>query len=40
MNMYAYKLNLIDSYKPVEGIRGKLGIPMALNMYELYPFWY
>ena len=27
MNMYAYKLNLIDSYKPVEGIRGKLGIP-------------
>lgn len=38
--MYAYKLNLIDSYKPVEGIRGKLGIPMALNMYELYPFWY
>lgn len=23
MNMYAYKLNLIDSYKPVEGIRGK-----------------
>ena len=35
MNMYAYKLNLIDSYKPVEGIRGKLGIPMALNMYEL-----
>ena len=40
MNMYAYKLNLIDSYKPVEGIRGRLGIPMALNMYELYPFWY
>ena len=40
MNMYAYKLNLIDSYKPVEGLRGKLGIPMALNMYELYPFWY
>lgn len=40
MNMYAYKLNLIDSYEPVEGIRGKLGIPMALNMYELYPFWY
>ena len=40
MNMYEYKLSLIDSYKPVEGLRGKLGIPMGLNMYELYPFWY
>ena len=40
MNMYSYKLKLLDSYKPVEGIRGKLGIPMGLNMYELYPFWY
>lgn len=40
MNMYAYKLELIDSYKPVEGLRGKLGLPMALNMYEMYPFWY
>ncbi|SCY62991.1 acyl-CoA dehydratase activase [Ruminococcus sp. YE282] len=40
MNMYSYKLKLLDSYKPVEGVRGKLGIPMGLNMYELYPFWY
>ena len=40
MNMYEYKLSLIDAYKPVEGLRGKLGIPMGLNMYELYPFWY
>ena len=23
-----------------EGLRGKLGIPMGLNMFELYPFWY
>lgn len=40
MNIYSYKLKLLDSYKPVEGVRGKLGIPMGLNMYELYPFWY
>ncbi len=40
LNMYSYKLKLIDSYKPVEGVRGKLGIPMGLNLYEMYPFWY
>ena len=40
MNMYEYKLALLNTYKPVEGLRGKLGIPMGLNMYELYPFWY
>lgn len=40
MNIYEYKINLLDSYKPVEGLRGKLGIPMGLNMFELYPFWY
>ena len=40
LNMYAYKLKLINSYKPVEGLRGKLGLPMGLNMYEMYPFWY
>ncbi len=40
MNMYEYKLQLLDEYKPVEGVRGKLGIPMGLNMFELYPFWY
>ena len=40
MNMYAYKLQLLNEYKPVEGLRGKLGIPMGLNMFEMYPFWY
>lgn len=40
LNMYEYKIQLLDSYKPVEGVRGKLGIPMGLNMFELYPFWY
>ena len=40
LDMYAYKLGLLRSYQPVEGPRGKLGIPMGLNMYELLPFWY
>ncbi len=40
MNMYEYKLKLLNGYKPVEGLRGRLGIPMGLNMFELYPFWY
>lgn len=40
LNMYDFKLRLLDSYKPQEGLRGKLGIPMGLNMFELYPFWY
>ena len=40
LNMYDYKLKLLDGYQPVEGLRGKLGIPMGLNMFELYPFWY
>lgn len=40
LNMYALKLKLLEEYKPVEGLRGKLGMPMALNMFEMYPFWY
>lgn len=28
------------SYTPVKGKRGKLGIPLVLNLYELWPFWY
>lgn len=40
LNMYEYKLGLLDEYKPVEGIRGKLAIPMGLNLFEMYPFWY
>lgn len=40
LSIYDYKLNLLDSYKPLQGPRGKIGIPMALNMYELFPFWY
>lgn len=40
LNMYAQKLKMLEEYKPVEGLRGKLGMPMALNMFEMYPFWY
>lgn len=40
INIYDYKLELLDSYKPVFGSRGQIGIPMGLNMYELLPFWH
>ncbi len=40
-NIYQYKLGLLRSYKPKEGAkRGKIGIPLGLNMYELLPFWH
>jgi predicted CoA-substrate-specific enzyme activase len=39
-NLYAYKRRLILSYKPVPGSRGKIGIPLCLNLWELFPFWY
>ncbi len=40
MNMYDYKLTLLQSYEPKEGARGKIGLPMGLNMYEMLPFWH
>ena len=39
-NIDAYKRKLLQSYKPKEGKRGKIGIPMGLNMFELLPFWH
>ena len=39
-NLYDYKRQLLNSYAPCEGKRGTIGIPMGLNMFELYPFWY
>lgn len=39
-NIYDYKLELLNSYKPIIGTRGQIGIPMGLNMYELLPFWH
>ena len=40
LNLYEYKRKLILSYKPVKGARGKIGVPLALNMWELFPFWH
>lgn len=43
MDMYAYKqVRLIDSVEGVNGrngIRGKVGIPLQLGMYEQLPIW-
>jgi predicted CoA-substrate-specific enzyme activase len=39
-NLYEYKRKLILSYKPIPGSRGKIGLPLCLNFWELYPFWY
>ncbi len=40
LNIYEYKLNLLKKYMSSDGNRGIIGIPLALNMYELLPFWH
>ncbi len=39
-NLYEIKRHMIRSFLPGENRRGRIGIPMGLNMYELYPFWH
>ncbi len=42
-NLVQYKYERIFDYKPLEeqySIRGTIGIPRVLNMYEDYPFWF
>ena len=42
-NLYHYKYKRTFSYralKPIEALRGEIGIPRVLNMYENYPFWF
>ena len=42
-NLFEYKLKRYFDYTPLssdEAIRGKVGIPRVLNMYENYPFWF
>ncbi|MCM1262553.1 MAG: 2-hydroxyacyl-CoA dehydratase [Butyrivibrio sp.] len=42
-NLFDYKLKRIFSYEPLpadEAVRGSVGIPRVLNMYENYPFWF
>ena len=41
-NLFDYKLKRMFNYEPLPAdlaIRGKVGIPRVLNMYENYPFW-
>ena len=40
LNLYEYKRELIAGYRPVPGPRGKIGIPLGLNLWELLPFWH
>ena len=39
-DIYQYKIDRIRALKPVEGRRGKIGIPLGLNMIENIPFWH
>jgi predicted CoA-substrate-specific enzyme activase len=42
-NIYAWKLRRVFKYPPLpptKAIRGDIGIPRVLNMYEDYPFWH
>lgn len=41
-NLFEYKYNRIFGYTPLseeDALRGTVGIPRVLNMYENYPFW-
>ncbi len=40
LDLYEYKLTLLSKYKGVPGDKGRIGIPLGLNMYELLPFWH
>ena len=39
LNLYEYKLNKLASFPEGNGTRGTIGLPLGLNMYEMYPFW-
>ncbi|MBH1940598.1 2-hydroxyacyl-CoA dehydratase [Mobilitalea sibirica] len=42
-NLYEYKYRRTFGYRPLkeeEALRGTIGIPRVLNMYENYPFWF
>ncbi|MGI6752351.1 MAG: acyl-CoA dehydratase activase-related protein [Anaerovoracaceae bacterium] len=42
-NLYEYKFRRLFDYKPLDeekAVRGVIGIPRVLNMYENYPFWF
>ena len=42
-NLYEYKFKRLFDYRPLsdfDAVRGTVGIPRVLNMYEDYPFWF
>lgn len=39
LNLYAYKQQYLASLEKGKNHRGRIGIPLQLNMYELLPFW-
>ena len=42
-NLFEYKLHRYFDYEPLsdeKAVRGVMGIPRVLNMYENYPFWF
>ena len=39
-NLYEEKRRMLRAFEPGERRRGRIGIPMGLNMYELFPFWH
>ncbi|MGN0347393.1 MAG: acyl-CoA dehydratase activase-related protein [Lachnospiraceae bacterium] len=42
-NLFDYKLKRVFNYEPLpedQAIRGVVGIPRVLNIYENYPFWH
>ena len=39
-NLYAFKRSKITGLTPRPGKRGRLGLPLALGMYELAPLWH
>ena len=43
LNLFQYKYKRLFAYKPLteeKALRGTIGIPRALNIYENYPFWF
>ncbi|MGI6238266.1 MAG: acyl-CoA dehydratase activase-related protein, partial [Christensenellales bacterium] len=39
-NLYAFKRKYLTSIPSVDGGRGRIGLPLALGMYELLPMWH
>ncbi|MFA7659912.1 MAG: acyl-CoA dehydratase activase-related protein [Anaerovoracaceae bacterium] len=42
-NIFEYKFKRLFQYEPLsvdQAVRGEIGIPRVLNMYENYPFWF